>query len=194
MCIVFAYVGDKAEQKMALKIGKLIGKPLREFENCGDEVSAFRRNILAVCDAAIRKRRAGGRQALEEFTYPPAVDLSPLQPGLRKKLSGGNQLTFQVAHEGAKKVLSCKIEDRPERIIETIIKPALEKSGVKMTAEHVLKVPGREEYLISGHSLENTSHVRRSLAETTENVYQVEFELGSYIASLHNLIEFAFYS
>eukprot|EP00040_Diaphanoeca_grandis_P031058 m.185002 g.185002 ORF g.185002 m.185002 type:complete len:1048 (-) comp32214_c7_seq1:67-3210(-) len=173
--------GDKKSRRFDVEIGQLIGYPLHQFEHIQDddgEIAAFRRNIRNVCQKSIRQRRAGGEKAAFEYMYPPDIEDTHRLPSHLDDLL--------MTNEAGKKTILAKvttdIDGTPAGVFTTtvsasvsesctqIIDKALEKYAtktgskqIKNTADYVLQVCGREEFLYSVHPLSRYKLLRKAL-------------------------------
>ena len=80
-------------QKSAFFPGNAIGIPESEFSKVKElEVLTFRRNILAVCQAAMKEREAGAKGQLGQalYCYPPVThETAELPPHLAQRVETG---------------------------------------------------------------------------------------------------------
>ena len=136
--------GNQKEKLLNAEIGNLIGRRLHDFDVMGPEVQDFRRNVLKVCQEAVKQRNAN-QMELVRYAFPPELhsEASSLLLG---------SLTVTVYSVGSKKFT--EVDMGPGTRPHDVIKLALKSKELKSMAsrlhaeELVLKVSGREEYLL----------------------------------------------
>ena len=149
--------GDQTEKFFNAEIGNLIGRRLHDFDVMGPEIQDFRRSILPICEDAFAERKKGIR-AMGKYYYPPDLDeTSALPVNTPQQIVTTQQLQIEIMYGDGKanppKQLSaiisvpCSIEPMG------IIKLAFQKKFVVATShssnnDYVLKICGREEYLL----------------------------------------------
>eukprot|EP00052_Salpingoeca_macrocollata_P004776 m.43448 g.43448 ORF g.43448 m.43448 type:complete len:1025 (+) comp14443_c0_seq1:121-3195(+) len=165
---VFQRKGSKMEQKLNMEIGNLISKHLQDFDNMRDpEVTAFRRDIMAVCQEVVTEREKGGMEASALHRYPPIVESAPLPDDLRKKIAQrGYHVKIKINGDHPKEFLmKADIDKTAHELIQAALrKKAGGAAGAADKPEnYVLKVLGKEEYLLGGYQLFHYKYIRKCL-------------------------------
>eukprot|EP00051_Salpingoeca_urceolata_P008583 m.107159 g.107159 ORF g.107159 m.107159 type:complete len:1015 (-) comp15835_c0_seq1:121-3165(-) len=163
---MFVRKGSRAEQKQNIEIGSLIGKHLNDFESMRDpEVNAFRRDILRVCQQAVKERESKGaspREALALYRYPPNVEAHHLPAHLRAKIAErGYVVKVRVAGEQKEFLMKADIDAPPSTLVASVVK----KLGYGRADDFVLQVVGRDECLLGDHKLGDYAYIRACLSK-----------------------------
>ncbi|EDQ90091.1 PI3K-CA alpha [Monosiga brevicollis MX1] len=160
--------GSKEEQRFNLDISRLIGKQLSEFDFIRDpEVVAFRQSILSICQNAQKLRQSEGIEGAALHRFPPNTISSPFPQHLKAKLNKKEQFILMVyfSSDQASKTV-CDINQTPDELIKVIVRKGRvgQKLGSDNPTEYVLKVHGRDEYLLGKFRMGDYKYVRHCLA------------------------------
>eukprot|EP00043_Microstomoeca_roanoka_P011821 m.111667 g.111667 ORF g.111667 m.111667 type:complete len:1032 (-) comp15307_c1_seq1:217-3312(-) len=161
--------GSKEEQKYNVRVGNLISKHLSDFDSMRDpEVAAFRRNIHSVChDVALSRDRAG-REGYAIHRFPPSIVLTPLPKHLKNKLQKSSVFLCKIRlNDAQESTVKCDVNFTPTDFIASVIraKHVGQLMGSDKPEDYVLKVFGREEYLLGNHKMHQYKYVRNSLGQ-----------------------------
>eukprot|EP00053_Salpingoeca_punica_P012500 m.111953 g.111953 ORF g.111953 m.111953 type:complete len:1024 (-) comp15963_c0_seq1:1685-4756(-) len=165
---VFQRKGTKSEQTFNKKIGSLVTLHVQDLDNLRDpEIHAFRRDVLSVCNDVITARAQGGPEAAALHRYPPNIDHTELPEDLRKKVAARSyHVKVKIAGDQQKEfIIKAELEGTTQQLIQL----ALKKKGNGALSpgdrpeNFVLKVSGREEYLLGGHRLSQYKYIRKCL-------------------------------
>eukprot|EP00731_Ephydatia_muelleri_P037245 Em0427g2a len=146
--------GDQEEKMLNAEIGNLIGYHLHDFDVMGPEVQATRRNLLDICEQAVVQRNSGDDAAIK-YLYPP--NLMRDVPEKIQNLSFDLDILFM---SGDSKVHTIKLTvasyTTPSDVVALLTHPRTAKevfATFSRTELLVLKVVGKEEYLLDEHHL-----------------------------------------
>lgn len=149
--------GDQTEKFFNAEIGNLIGRRLHDFDVMGPEIQDFRRSILPICEDAFTERKKSVR-AMAKYYYPPNLDeTSSLPVNTPQHIVSSQQFHVEVVFGDAKqsvaKQLSATIPVAVNVEPSEIIKHLFQKKFVVSAShgssdDYVLKICGREEYLL----------------------------------------------
>eukprot|EP01147_Barroeca_monosierra_P009776 gene9776-1976_t len=160
--------GSKEEQKFNVRVGNIISKHLSDFESIRDpEIAAFRRNVLNICYEVASTRDRGGRIGYAMHRFPPSIVKTPLPLHTQKRLQKKSVFLCKIRiNETQESTVKCDIDFTPIDLITNIIrtKHLGQLSGSNKPEDYVLKVFGREEYLLGNHKMHEYKHVRKCLA------------------------------
>ena len=149
--------GDQTEKFFNAEIGNLIGRRLHDFDVMGPEIQDFRRSILPICEDAFTERKKSVR-AMAKYYYPPNLDeTSSLPANTPQHIVNSQQfqieLMFADAKQSVSKQLSATLPVAVNVEPSGIIKLLFQKKFVVSAShgsndDYVLKICGREEYLL----------------------------------------------
>lgn len=161
---VFPRKGSREEQRMYSSLAALISKSPSDFDSMRNpEVNAFRRDVLTECLKLTDGRRRGdtGQRALHRYT--PSLDTSPLSDDLKKKAA-----SFMVKVKSLTKE-STLLKIAVDAKVNELIQLAVKKDPATGSADSlVLRLCGRDDYLLGNHPLYHYKLVRRALARGYE--------------------------
>ncbi|EGD81356.1 phosphoinositide 3-kinase [Salpingoeca rosetta] len=161
--------GSKEEQKFNVRVGNLISKHLSDFDGMRDsEVTAFRRNILSVCYEVASARDHAGREGYALHRFPPSIVRTPLPMHLQKKLQKNSVFLCKIRiNDTQESTVKCDVHYTPTKLIANVIrtKHVGQLMGSNKADDYVLKVFGREEYLLGNHKMHEYKYIRHSLTQ-----------------------------
>jgi len=145
------------------EIGNLIGRRLHDFDVMGVEVQDFRRNILTVCEQAVQDRTSSDQEAVH-YHYPPRLvkdegeQVQAITVDIFYVTSDGKSVKATLPVDGSKLPIS---------VIEMALKTKELHHLISRSraSEFVLKVVGREEYLLDPAPLTQYKYIRQCLAQ-----------------------------
>lgn len=165
--------GDKAEQTLNTKIGQLIGKALHDFDALKSlEVNEFRWRMKLMAQNIAKSKEEMSLIDRIKYHYPCDVgDSDELPEYLAPKLRDGNMVvgirldnvdtcfSFSVAHTTTPhQLMTIALQKNATLLGQYPIEPNIADG-------FVLKVSGRQEYLIGDYALSRFLSVRESLAK-----------------------------
>ena len=149
--------GDQTEKFFNAEIGNLIGRRLHDFDVMGPEIQDFRRSILPICEDAFTERKKSAR-AMAKYYYPPSLDeTSALPANTPQHIVNSQQLQIEVMFADAKQSVSkqlsatvpVSVNIEPSGIIKHLFqKKFVVSASHSNNDDYVLKICGREEYLL----------------------------------------------
>ena len=149
--------GDQTEKFFNAEIGNLIGRRLHDFDVMGPEIQDFRRSILPICEDAFTERKKSAR-AMAKYYYPPNLDeTSSLPVNTPQHIVSSLQFPIEVMFADAKQSVSKQLSATIPVAVNVeplgIIKHLFQKKFVVSAShgsndDYVLKICGREEYLL----------------------------------------------
>jgi phosphatidylinositol-4,5-bisphosphate 3-kinase len=165
--------GNQEEKRLNAEISQTIGKRLADFTNLGPEVSEFRKNTLKVCKTAVEDRQRTWQERLAH-AFPPNVEEKPLLPTHECNLPAGNKLQLDVkmatagGHSPAQShttTVQVDVSSKPSDVIEAVFnRKSIQIDGSPQ--DYLLKVCGREEYLIKDYQLHHYKYIRQCIAKS----------------------------
>lgn len=161
---VFLRKGSREEQKLNVAIGSLISKHLSDFDNMRDpEVTAYRTKAATFCSDIVTQRDRGGFMARALHRYAPSLDPNPLPSDLKKK---ANPFHVKIKIPPSKDSI---VKANVEGTVNELIQQALKKDQTNDSPDNfVLRVSGRDEYLLGNSKLYQYKVVRRALSRGYE--------------------------
>lgn len=163
---------DKADRAVNTQIGLLIGKGVNSFEalQCS-EVNEFRRNMRAFCTAIADQRAEWPPLEQVKYRYPARIDRCSSQfppPHMADRVSEDTAFDAHILLErGSTLSLSTSVSATPQQLLQQAMQNAsTEEQFLCHTVESlVLKVCGREEYLLEELPLLQYKYVQEKIAE-----------------------------
>ncbi|KAI1309369.1 Phosphatidylinositol 4,5-bisphosphate 3-kinase catalytic subunit beta isoform [Halotydeus destructor] len=156
---------DKDELQLKSTIGSLIGKGLHEFDTLKNaEVNDFRWRMRQFCEDIEAKRHLYARSEKLMYMYPVRVvpsDETDIPPYLKKKLTDGT-IQAEVRLGKHSPQFAMDYNRTPEDVIDTALD--IMSNHTYKASEYVLKVCGREEYMLGGEKLIKYKYVREMIA------------------------------
>ena len=112
-------------------------------DHSNDEINAFRRGMLDICQTAVRRRREGGDRAVQNYTYFPKVEKGKIPKRLMGALDkAGRSFSLTLERKGKTTVtFACLLTDT----VETVLKKS---RLVSDHTKHALKVPGTTSFFV----------------------------------------------
>ncbi|KJE92194.1 phosphatidylinositol 3-kinase [Capsaspora owczarzaki ATCC 30864] len=164
---------DKEDKLMEAHIATLIGSTVKHFDNAAldaEEIPAFRKNMISVCQQASDERAMLPKELL---SLAPSVDLTEIPAHIKSKLKSNGTLLVNVwvlnpnHNTYTKFTLPIEAESTPEKLVVMGLRKAEKSLNLPSSepAEHAMKVRGRQEYLFGSYRLIDYTHVRMCLAK-----------------------------
>ncbi|XP_063236433.1 phosphatidylinositol 4,5-bisphosphate 3-kinase catalytic subunit delta isoform isoform X2 [Bacillus rossius redtenbacheri] len=173
-CCIFRIIerrGDSAtdEKTLDVHISQLIGKPLTEFDQLKNtEVNDFRFKMKMLGEETAAERRAKSWAEKVRYQFPARLaDMPDLPPAVAVRLRDGN---FALATRFEDKDMSFTFNVPCSMTPRQLLQSVLNKRSITLNSrdesvdELVLKVAGREEYLVGDCPLVRFQYVRDMLA------------------------------
>nr|WEL12771.1 phosphatidylinositol-4,5-bisphosphate 3-kinase catalytic subunit alpha/beta/delta [Halisarca dujardinii] len=176
--------GSQQEKLFNAELSNLIGARVTDFEVMGQEIRDFRKDLFLVCKSTV-ERRTTSHFAKLKYHYPSILEPSDeLPPNLSKVYVtyGGRQekkknLSVSVLFIGNSAVPSkhpqryealveVSVEAVPEDLIEVALQKVKQFSNINFAIpphECVLKVIGREEYLVDRKPISQYKYLRSAM-------------------------------
>ena len=163
--------GDQNEKLLNAEIGNLIGKRLHDLEVMGPEVHDFRCKILHHCKDVVDQRNKGWQSQLL-CAYPPDIESSPdLPPALSTRMRAhGLEVDMHVlTTTNPPQKCSAVVVIPPTAYPDALVEQTLKKKFAPLTMQredprdYVLKVCGREEYLLKRVPLSQYRYIRNCI-------------------------------
>ncbi|KAG0423968.1 hypothetical protein HPB47_000265, partial [Ixodes persulcatus] len=163
---------DKADRQTNAQIGLLIGKGLNSFDalKC-PEVNEFRRTMRAFCTSIADKRAEWSPLDQVKYRYPARVDRFCSQyppPHMGDRISADSTFGAEILFEnGGMMTMNVAIGATPQALLLLVMQSAA--SGEQFLCHTVeglvLKVCGREEYLLEELPLLQYKYVQEKVSE-----------------------------
>ncbi|KAL3181549.1 hypothetical protein MRX96_036669 [Rhipicephalus microplus] len=165
---------DKTDRAINTQIGLLIGRGVNSFEALQSaEVNDFRRNMRAFCSAIADQRAEWPPLEQVKYRYPARVDRCSSQfppPHMADRVTGDTAFDAHILLErGGSLIVSTSVSATPRQLLQQVMQNArTEEQFVCHTVESlVLKVCGREEYLLEERPLLQYKYVQDKISEGT---------------------------
>ncbi|XP_071445759.1 phosphatidylinositol 4,5-bisphosphate 3-kinase catalytic subunit delta isoform [Hetaerina americana] len=145
--------GAKAEETLDIQISHLIGKGLSEFDTLkSSEVNDFRWKMKMLVDDIAQARQHVSWLEKLHYQFPPRLAATPELPAnIRSRLQEGS-LYVTIKFESAESSFTFKVSTSmtPKELLKKVLnkKAVTHKAKEERTQDYVLKVWGREEYLL----------------------------------------------
>lgn len=163
---------DKADRAVNAQIGLLIGKGVNSFEALQSaEVNEFRRNMRAFCSDMADQRAEWPPLEQVKYRYPARVDRSAEQfppRHMADRVTEDTVFDAQILLErGSTVTISTSVSATPQQLLQQVMLTAsTEEQFLCHTVENlVLKVCGREEYLLEELPLLQYKYVQDKVSE-----------------------------
>ncbi|CAN7984927.1 unnamed protein product [Ixodes hexagonus] len=171
---------DKADRQTNAQIGLLIGKGLNSFDalKC-PEVNEFRRTMRAFCTSIADKRAEWSPLEQVKYRYPARVDRFCSQyppPHMGDRISADSTFGAEILFEsGGMMTVSVAVGTTPQALLLLVMQSeASEEQFLCHTVEGlVLKVCGREEYLLEELPLLQYKYVQEKVSEGSTPQFSV---------------------
>ncbi|XP_075746884.1 phosphatidylinositol 4,5-bisphosphate 3-kinase catalytic subunit beta isoform-like isoform X2 [Rhipicephalus microplus] len=165
---------DKTDRAINTQIGLLIGRGVNSFEALQSaEVNDFRRNMRAFCSAIADQRAEWPPLEQVKYRYPARVDRCSSQfppPHMVDRVTGDTAFDAHILLErGGSLIVSTSVSATPRQLLQQVMQNArTEEQFLCHTVESlVLKVCGREEYLLEELPLLQYKYVQDKISEGT---------------------------
>lgn len=165
---VFRLVEKQVSENNQLlsNISTLLGSTLKEMTLKNPEVNDFRTKIGYLGEQVSNKRSGMNRMQRIAYQYPPKLVSSSYVPELvRKRISNGD---FCVVAKSSDMQVTVKIPCKatPDEVIKRILEKKQISANTRSdnSADFILKVCGREEYIFGDHPIINFQYVQDSLS------------------------------
>lgn len=163
---------DKADRAVNAQIGLLIGKGVNSFEALQSaEVNEFRRNMRAFCSTIADQRAEWPPLEQVKYRYPARVDRCSSHfppPHMADRVTEDTAFDAHILLErGSTLRVSTSVSATPQQLLQQAMQNAsTEEQFVCHTVESlVLKVCGREEYLLEELPLLQYKYVQDKISE-----------------------------
>jgi phosphatidylinositol-4,5-bisphosphate 3-kinase len=175
--------GSQQEKLFNAELSNLIGARVHDFEVMGQEIREYRKDLFLACKATVEERNQSYYAKLK-YHYPSILEPSEeLPPNLSKiyVTYGGRQekkknLSVSVLfvgdgsgsskHQQYEAVVEVSVEALPEDLIEVALGKMKQFSKIHFNVpphECVLKVIGREEYLVDRKPVSQYKYIRSAM-------------------------------
>ncbi|XP_075746816.1 phosphatidylinositol 4,5-bisphosphate 3-kinase catalytic subunit beta isoform-like [Rhipicephalus microplus] len=165
---------DKTDRAINTQIGLLIGRGVNSFEALQSaEVNDFRRNMRAFCSAIADQRAEWPPLEQVKYRYPARVDRCSSQfppPHMADRVTGDTAFDAHILLERGGSLIVCtSVSATPRQLLQQVMQNArTEEQFLCHTVESlVLKVCGREEYLLEELPLLQYKYVQDKISEGT---------------------------
>lgn len=155
--------GDNEEKLLNSTIGYLIGKSLHEFDQMQNtEVDDFRRKYRRFAEAIASERRQLDWIGRAMYAYPPEVESTPPPPHIEDRLMENRRFLVNVAIKNNRASIkdmhafNVPADAYPDELLVLVLRKRGAIMGVldlDKPADYVLKIVGRESYLLGNYSL-----------------------------------------
>ncbi|XP_045445644.1 phosphatidylinositol 4,5-bisphosphate 3-kinase catalytic subunit delta isoform [Melitaea cinxia] len=169
LMIIERSVERPGEHLLNTQISHLIGKGLNEFDSLrSSEVNDFRMRMRYIAEESLIKRAQSTRLERLKYLYPPRLaDHPTIPPTLISHLNHSSFiLVTKIANTEFSFTHNVSVYSTPQQHIETILRK--KANSLNMRGEHprhyVLKVCGREEYLLGDHPLIQFLYIQETLS------------------------------
>jgi phosphatidylinositol-4,5-bisphosphate 3-kinase len=157
-------MGDREEKLLSSKIGVVIGKNLHEYEQMQNaEIDEFRRRYGEFVEGIARERSLQDWEGRAIYAYPPQVDLGETAPAfVEKNLMENRRFLVNVAIKNNRvsikdmHAFNVSADTYPGELLSLVLRKRGAIMGVHEfdnPKDYVLKVIGRECYLIGDYAL-----------------------------------------
>ncbi|XP_076360353.1 phosphatidylinositol 4,5-bisphosphate 3-kinase catalytic subunit beta isoform-like isoform X1 [Tachypleus tridentatus] len=191
--------GDQAETQLNTQIGWLIGKGLHEFDALKNpEVNDFRWKIRLACDEWTQKQERKSWKDKLLYKYPVRVESSPNLPSYIPKHIRENNIVLTVRLESSDTSFKFSVSHSitsNDLLDQVLTKKAFLSGQRKGNVEsYLLKICGREEYLLDNYPLSQYKYIRQMIADekTPEllmvSMVNIELEVDNIYESLDDIL------
>lgn len=165
---------DRKDRIRKSQISALIGKPLHEFESLKtSEVSDFRIKMKQVCKEIGRKRDSKHWLERAKYLYPPEVATDEYLPAQFLTHLSDNNFIITVHFENTSiggmghSTFRVPLNAFASELIDLVLHKRSNITGlpVENKEDYLLKVSGREEYLLDNLPLAQYQYMRQMLAK-----------------------------
>ncbi|KAL1502865.1 hypothetical protein ABEB36_007943 [Hypothenemus hampei] len=173
---------NSVDHSMNLTIGHLIGKGLQDFESYNSsEINDFRFNMKKMGERIAKKRNLANPQERLLYQFPPRISeaTSMLQINVRNitciRVEAKCEYEYGVleADNGSHEVLQSSFQFnvsptiKPIELLEKILVTKVKRLKInnEKVSEYILKVCGRDEYLLGDHPLNQFQYIQDCISE-----------------------------
>ncbi|XP_029206897.2 phosphatidylinositol 4,5-bisphosphate 3-kinase catalytic subunit beta isoform-like [Acropora millepora] len=167
--------GDNEEKLLNSTIGNLIGKSLHEFDQMqNQEVDDFRRKYRKFVEKLASNRRQLSWIGRAMYAYPPEIETTPLPLHIEENLSDDRRFLVNVAIKNNRASIkdmhafSLPADAYPDEVIVLVLDKRGKIMGVPdldKPVDYVLKIVGRESYLLGNYPLLQYTYIRTCIAK-----------------------------
>lgn len=155
--------GDNEEKLLNSTIGNLIGKSLHEYDQMQNtEVDDFRRKYRRFAEKIASERRQLDWIGRAMYAYPPEIESTPPPSHIEDNLMENRRFLVNVAIKNNRASIkdmhafNVPAEAYPDELLVLVLRKRGAIMGVHdldKPADYVLKIVGRESYLLGNHPL-----------------------------------------
>ncbi|KAK4875877.1 hypothetical protein RN001_012299 [Aquatica leii] len=159
-------IGNKADNSLNVQIGHLIGKRLQEFDALSSpEINDFRFKMRRLGDEVAQDRTKYSWEKRLYYQFSPR--LAPVSASVAESICHGSNIAILSKFEST--TITCTFHvphtTTPTKLLETIL---AKKANILNTRgenpyDFVLKVCGRDEYLVGDHPIIHFQYIQDSL-------------------------------
>ncbi|EDO42011.1 predicted protein [Nematostella vectensis] len=168
--------GDREEKLLSSKISVLIGKNLHEFDQMKNpEVDEFRRRYAEYVEGIAKERSKLDWEGRAMYAYPVEIEQSEETPAyVAQKLNENRRFLISVAIRNNRASMkdmhafNVSADTFPEELLVLVLKKRGAIMGVQdfdNPKDYVLKIVGRESYLLGEYSLLRYRYISECIAQ-----------------------------
>ncbi|KAH8381802.1 hypothetical protein KR009_000278, partial [Drosophila setifemur] len=177
-----------SDYELSKMVSGMIGKSFDHQRNQGTpEIDDFRSNMTQICDNIEMERSIYTWQQRLLYEHPLRLANSTKMPDLIRERHPTRSFLIVVKNENDQSTftLSVNEQDTPFSLLESTLQK-MNRSQMKMndrTADYILKVSGRDEYLLGDYPLIQFLYIQETLSDSAvpNVVLQSVYRLESYI-------------
>ncbi|KAF5291172.1 hypothetical protein FQA39_LY14414 [Lamprigera yunnana] len=159
-------LGDKADNSLNVQIGHLIGKRLQEFDALSSpEINDFRFKMRKLGDEVAQDRSKYSWEKRLYYQFSPRV--TPVSTSLADTICRGRNIVITSKFESTDNSFRFNIPHttKPTKLLEIILakKANILNQRSENPHDYVLKVCGRDEYLVGDQSIIQFQYIQDSL-------------------------------